>query len=58
VRGAQLLARVTAAALAAQPLAVEQVRAGQLRADPGAAEPLDRLEIPALGAGVVAEQRR
>ena len=31
VRGAQLLARVGAPALAAQPLAVEQVRAGQLR---------------------------
>src|SRR5580700_4173977 len=32
VRGAQLLARVNTAALAAQPLAVEQVSAGELRA--------------------------
>ena len=37
VGGAQLLARVDASALAAQPLAVEQVRAGELRTQPGAA---------------------
>ncbi len=34
-----------APALAAQPLAVEQVRAGELRAQPRAAEPLDRLAV-------------
>jgi hypothetical protein len=33
------------------------MRAGQLRADPGTAEPLDRLEIQALGVLVGAEQR-
>jgi hypothetical protein len=32
------------------------VRAGQLRADPGTAEPFDRLEIQALGVLVAAEQ--
>ena len=45
VRGAQLLAGVDAAVLAAQPLAVEQVRAGERHADAGAAEPLDRLAV-------------
>ena len=47
VGDAQLLARVDAPALAAQPLAVEQVRAGELRPQPGAAEPLDRLAVEA-----------
>src|SRR5262249_29716368 len=45
VGGPQLVAGVRAAALAAQPLAVEQVCAGQFRADSGAAEPLDRLAV-------------
>ena len=45
VGGAQLLARVDAPALAAQPLAVEQVRAGELRPQPGPAEPVDRLAV-------------
>ena len=49
VRGAQLLAGVEAAALAAQPLAVEEMRAGQLGAHAGAAEPVDRLAVQALG---------
>ena len=49
VRGAQLLAGVDAAVLAAQPLAVEQVRAGERDADAGAAEPLDRLAVEPLG---------
>src|SRR6266566_5319250 len=39
VGGAQLLAGIRAAALAAQPLAVEQMRAGELYADAGTAEP-------------------
>ena len=47
---AQLLTRVDPAILAAQPLAVEQVRARELGAQPGAAQPLDRLAIQALGA--------
>ena len=49
VRGAQLRARVDAAILAAQPLAVEQVGAGELGTQPGAAQPLDRLAVEALG---------
>jgi len=49
VRGAQLRPRVDPPALAAQPLAVEQVRAGQLGPEAGAAQPADRLAIPALG---------
>ena len=37
MRGAQLLARVAAAALAAQPFAVHQVGAGELGSRPGTA---------------------
>ena len=44
-RDAQLLARVDPPALAAQPLAVEQARAGELHAHAGAAEALDRLAV-------------
>ena len=47
VGGAQLLARVDAAALAAQPLAVEQMAAGELDADAGTAEARDRLAVEA-----------
>ncbi len=57
VGGAQLLARVAAAALAAQPLAVEQVSAGQFRAVPGPAEVADRLAVQAVSGLAVAEQR-
>ena len=57
VGGAQLLARVDAAALAAQPLAVEQVGAGELGAQPRAAQALDRLAIQALGGLAFAQQR-
>src|SRR5580658_2592800 len=45
VGGAQLLTRVQAAALTAQPFPVQQVRPGQLGADPGPAQPLDRLPV-------------
>ena len=55
--GAQLLVRIEAAVLAAQPLAVKQVGAGQLDADPGPAEPLDRLGVQGFGFVVRAEQR-
>ena len=43
--GAQLITRVHAAALASEPFAVEQTAAGELDADPGALEPLDRLTV-------------
>src|SRR5258707_7089099 len=57
VGGAQLLARVAAAALAAQPFPVEQVSAGQLGAVPGPAEVADRLAVQAVSGLAVAEQR-
>ena len=56
VGGAQLLARVNAAALAAQPLAVEQMGAGELHADAGPAEVRDRLAVVPLGGVALAEQ--
>src|SRR2546423_130992 len=56
VRGAQLLAGIQAPFPAAQPFAVEEVGASELRADPGAGEPLDRLAVEVLGGLVVAEQ--
>ena len=46
-----------APALSAQPLPVEQVRAGQLRAEPGTAQPPDRLAVQVVGLGAGAEQR-
>ena len=46
---AQLLSRVDPAILTAQPLAVDQMRAGELGTEPGAAQPLDRLVIQSLG---------
>ena len=57
VRGAQLRPGVGPPALAAQPLAVEQVRAGEVGPEAGAAKPVDRLAIAALGVLAVAEQR-
>ena len=56
-RDAQLVAGVEAAALAPQPLAVEQVGPGELHAHAGAPQPLDRLLVEALGGVAVAEQR-
>jgi hypothetical protein len=53
VRGAQLLPGVGPAVFAAQPLAVEQVRAGQLGAKPGAAEPVDRVGVQVIGGPVL-----
>ncbi len=51
---AQLLARVDPAILAAQPLAIEKVRAGELWTEPGAPQPLDRLAIQIVGGRPVA----
>ena len=48
MRGAELLARVDPALLAAQPLPVEQTGASELGVDPGALEPLDRLAVERL----------
>ena len=52
--GAQLLAGVDAPALAPQPLAVQQVRAGELDAEAGAAEALERLAVGRLGGFAIA----
>jgi hypothetical protein len=49
VCGAQVGAGIQAAALAAQPSAIEQVSAGELGAEPGAAEAVDRLVVQILG---------
>jgi len=57
MRGAQLLPRLDAATLAAQPLPVEQVRAGELGRYRIAAESLDRFAIELFGRGVAKEQR-
>src|SRR5262245_22392699 len=48
VRAAQLLARVDAPALAAQPFAVQQARTRELGTEPRAAEMLDRGSIQLL----------
>ena len=55
--GPQRLARFRAAVLAAQPFAVQQVRAGQFHPDAGAAESLYRLAVQVLGGLAAAEQR-
>jgi len=46
-----------AAALAAQPFAVEQVGAGQLRPELGAAEPVDRFAVERPDGLTLAQQR-
>ena len=57
MRGAELLAGVDAAVLAAQPLAVDQQRAAVRDADAGAGEALDRLAVEPLGRLALAQQR-
>src|SRR5206468_3471495 len=57
VGGAELRARIGTPALAAQPLAVEQVRAGEFRTQPRTTQPLDRFAIQALGGLALAQQR-
>src|SRR5580693_7922700 len=57
VRTGELVAGVTAAPLAAQPLAVEQAGAGQIPPQASAAEAVDRLTVQVLGGLAVADQR-
>ena len=52
-----MFAGVLAAMFAAQPLAVDEVGAGEVRGHPGVSEPLDRLSVVALCDGPRAEQR-
>jgi hypothetical protein len=49
VGDAQLLARFAAAALPAQPFAVQQVGAGEFRADAAPVKVHDRVLVQALG---------
>jgi hypothetical protein len=51
---AQLLPRIEASALTAQPFPVQQVRPGELRAQPDPAQPVDRLAVLVLGGRAVA----
>ena len=53
----KLCPRVDPGALPAQPLSVQQVRAGEVGADAGTAKPLDRLAVPALGGVALAQLR-
>jgi hypothetical protein len=56
VGGAQLLAGVGAAPLAAQPFAVEEMDAGQVGADAGLAQVRDRVAVEPVGGAALAEQ--
>src|SRR5580693_81479 len=56
VRAAELIAGVTPAPLAAQPLAVEQVGAPQFHPQASAAEAVDCLAVEVLGGCAVADQ--
>src|SRR5690349_3369694 len=56
VSGPQLVPRVHPAVLAAQPLAIDQVSAGQLHPETGAAEPVDGLPVGALSRLALAQQ--
>ena len=55
--GAQLVAGFDAPALAAQPLPVQQMRAGELRTEPGTAQPVDRVVVQLVGGRPAAQQR-
>jgi len=57
VGGPQLLACIGTSVLKAQPLAVEQVRAGQFGPQRRTSEPVDRLAVEALGGLALAQQR-
>ena len=55
VRDPELFARIHAAALASQPLAVEQVGPGELGPHPRVAEPLDRLTVETIRSVALAQ---
>ena len=55
MRGAELLARIHPAVLAAQPLAVAELGAGEVDRAAGAAEPLDGVLVQRLGGAAVAQ---
>jgi hypothetical protein len=55
VGDAQLLPHIEPQALPAQPLAVEEMRASELRAHADAPEPLDRFAVEVIGGLVLAQ---
>src|SRR5262249_61311519 len=55
-RAAKLLAGVMPAPLAAQPLAVQQPGAGEIQAQPRAAEAVDGLAVEVLGRLAIADE--
>src|SRR5215470_18913469 len=55
--GTKLVPGVAAAALAPQPLAVHEVRTGEVGMPPGAAQPVDRFAVVPLGGFSFARQR-
>ena len=57
VSGAELLACLHPAALAAQPFAVDEVRTGELDAHTGVAKAADRFAVEGVGGASVADQR-
>src|SRR5258708_7682777 len=57
VRGAELTAGIALALLTAQPLAVQQVSAGQLKAQAIASEAVDRLPVEIFSRLVAGQQR-
>jgi hypothetical protein len=57
VRSTQLSSGVHAAAVASEPFAVEQTGAGEVDANPGALEPLDRLTVEGVGVLALAHKR-
>jgi len=56
-RASEVLACIDAPSAAAQPFAVQQMRAGKVDGDATMGEALDRLAVEALGDRVVAQQR-
>ena len=56
IRSAQLRPRLGPPVLATQPLAVQQVRAGEFDTKAGSAQPIERLTITGLGVLAVPEQ--
>lgn len=56
VASTQVLAGVHTSVLTTQPLAVQQVRAGQMDGDAAARKMVDRRAVAGLGGGAVAQQ--
>ena len=54
---AQLIARLHAASVPAQPFAVDEVRAGELEAHSGAAKAANRLAVEGVSGLTLAHQR-